>query len=120
MDKSTRIEDLWERALQSPNGIIIELSSPSAAKRLRFQLYFFRRDQRQRSKDIYPKYDPGYGVSIYDNLEVKVIANRLEINKTPTTDLEFQIVERAPRPQTQTEPKAEPIPEPPPPTDLSA
>ena len=44
---------LFELALEKPEGILVPRSSPQAARNLRTYLYHFRRELRQTSSDHY-------------------------------------------------------------------
>jgi len=83
--------DLWQRALESPNGLSIRCPDPREAKALRFRLYHARRAQARLHRKIFPQEDPRHSASYYDHLVVTVNGETVRIE--PTRLAPYQIEE---------------------------
>jgi len=64
--------DFFEKALASPKGFAIKLSSRAAAIKLRQKLNSHRVSIRERNKAVYPLDNPMHGKSPYDGLIVAI------------------------------------------------
>lgn len=64
-------EEHFETALESPNGIAIELETKGMATRMMQRLNTCRKLHRERSQEIHTPDSPNYGVSAWDHLVVK-------------------------------------------------
>lgn len=64
--------DLFDRALDAPNGIRKRATDDGQALNLRQRLHYARTLKRRESFEVYPPDSPHYGTSPYDNLIVQV------------------------------------------------
>lgn len=62
--------ELWDRAIESHNGIRFRVPSSDAAYNTRMRLHQARSIIRNESKSMYDPSDPHYGISIYDPFQV--------------------------------------------------
>lgn len=67
----TDCEEHFDSALESENGIAIDLETQGMATRLMQRLNTCRKLHRERSTTIYEPSDPNFGVSPWDALVVK-------------------------------------------------
>lgn len=71
--------EIWQRALEAPNGIEITFHSPDAAFSARKRLYGARSRQRAAHTRQYAPGDPMHGQSYWENLRVDQDGPRLRI-----------------------------------------
>lgn len=64
--------DVLDRALDSPNGIRIEVGDKGAAFQYRVRLHAARAHDRELNRESREPHDPEYGISDYDNLVVRL------------------------------------------------
>lgn len=58
--------DYLDRALADPQGIRVHAGTRDQAMHLRFRLNHARRIDRDRTKEVYERGDPGYNTSSFD------------------------------------------------------
>jgi hypothetical protein len=63
--------DIWQRALESPNGVRLKLLDEVQARDIRARLYHARAAQRRAHLKVYPEGDPMRGKSFYEHLTAK-------------------------------------------------
>lgn len=63
---------LWDKALQSPNGMKVYYAERGVAFRIRFDCYKERLVDRAASKHRFPKDDLNYGKSAWDGMKISL------------------------------------------------
>jgi hypothetical protein len=66
--------DVYNAALEDPEGVRIKVKDYSQAVFFRMRMHKARSIVREESKDIYSPGDPGYSVTVYDPLVVRIRA----------------------------------------------
>lgn len=82
--------EMWQRALESPNGVKTTCPSPQEAIHVRFRLYNARKQLRAESKRIHPPDSPQWGRSPYDDLVVKVVGTQVLVVKAESLLLDIE------------------------------
>lgn len=63
---------LLDKALASPNGIIVRNLPTKTAHHIRYNCYNHRSRERKLSRTIFSEGDPGYNASPWDHISIKV------------------------------------------------
>lgn len=68
--------EIWEKALETSNGLQLSYATKEAAISARFALYTARNANRAENERLYPDpEDVMHGVSVWDNLRASVSRN---------------------------------------------
>lgn len=66
------VRELMQRALDSPKGLRVTLSSPAEAINMRARMNKFRANNRKDNKKIYTPDHPMWGNSVFDALVTRI------------------------------------------------
>jgi hypothetical protein len=85
------VREVLMQALESEKGLQLTFATPTAAITFRRRAYAFRDVDRKRSKDIYEKGHPMFGVSDFDGLRITLDGRVIKIEKYNLEGLQAEI-----------------------------
>ena len=89
------VKEILDQALETPKGIRVSFPTEGAAIDFRRRANSFRKQDRERSTQLYSRGDPLYGVSLYDKLVLRLNKNDsiLFIEFRTTDKMKVEVIE---------------------------